>query len=243
MGQLNKVYTDKTSYHMISKLSHELRTPLTVIYSNLQLLNNYKDKIDRTLQQEAINLSFLALNNIIRLLDNISIFNKSNNDSLTLQASKVKLKSFTEKITDELNSFDEYKNRIIAKNFIYQDIVILDEFLVEHALSNILNNALKYSDFSTQVQFNTYQFSEYILFVITDQGIGLEQEETNKIFNAFYRGKNVNSVKGNGLGLNIAKRCIEIHGGKILLTSKINEGTTVKIYIPYEKGVKRHTNH
>ncbi len=234
MEQQSKISYDRTSYHMISKLSHELRTPLTIIYSNLQLLDNYEDKIDKEMQQEAFSLSFLALNNIIRLLDNISIFNKSNNEILSLQTSKVDLKTFTERITQELNSLKEYKNRIIIKDFIYKNEVSIDEFLVEHALSNILNNALKFSEDYTPVLLTVYQFPSYILFNITDHGIGIEQEELDKIFDSFYRGTNASSIKGSGLGLNIAKRCVDIHGGKISITSKIKKGTTVKIYIPYE---------
>lgn len=231
---INRSHTERNTYHVISKLSHELRTPLAIVYSNLQLLDNYNNEIDEELQQEAFNLSFLAINNIIRLLDNISIFNKSNNDSLSLHNESVMLPELIENATGELNSLKEYKNRIIVNSELTQKAVLIDEFLVEHILSNVLINALKFSDNDTSVVLSVWQQDKNIFFSIADKGIGIKEDELESICDSFFRGSNSEMTKGSGLGLNIAKRCVDLHGGSISISSVLNQGTTVKIRIPYE---------
>lgn len=224
-----------SGYHMISKLSHEIRTPLAIIHSNLQLLNNENFTADAKLKEEAFNLSFLALKNIIQLLDNISLLNKSKHESLEIHLSQTNVLDLINIVVDELNSIKEYNRRIRVNHELIRNQVKIDAFLVEQVLSNVITNALKYSDHESQVDFCIEQDDDNIYFQVTDYGIGIPEADIENIYDSFYRGKNTQSVKGTGLGLNIVQRCLEMLNGSIHISSQLNHGTTVQITIPYEQ--------
>jgi signal transduction histidine kinase len=111
-------------------------------------------------------------------------------------------------------------------------IVNIDRKLVRQILTNLLSNAIKYSFPDTEVSFDLILDREQINFQIKDRGIGISPEDLARLFESFHRGNNVNNIPGTGLGLSIVKRCVEIHGGTIDLTSEVNIGTTFIVNLP-----------
>ncbi|HXJ75643.1 MAG TPA: sensor histidine kinase, partial [Candidatus Dormibacteraeota bacterium] len=107
-----------------------------------------------------------------------------------------------------------------------------DEKLLGHIFTNLLSNAVKYSDRGTTVHFVIVRDGSDAVWTIRDQGIGISEEDQQHLFKAFHRGSNVGTRPGTGLGLLLVKRCAELHGGRLLLNSKIGEGTTVTVRLP-----------
>ncbi|NET40357.1 MAG: sensor histidine kinase, partial [Cyanothece sp. SIO1E1] len=99
-------------------------------------------------------------------------------------------------------------------------------------LYNLLSNALKYSDDSSPVEFLVRRQGEFLEFVISDQGIGIPVEDHGRLFESFHRASNVSAIPGTGLGLNIAKRAVEAHGGTISYESAEGVGTTFMVCLP-----------
>ena len=107
-----------------------------------------------------------------------------------------------------------------------KEIVLADPLLLEHALGNLISNAIKYSvgKPSPKVELIFNDTGKYEIR-IRDFGLGIPFESQHKIFEAFHRAENVSNIKGTGLGMFIAKYLIELHGGQINFESKPNEGT------------------
>ena len=98
--------------------------------------------------------------------------------------------------------------------------MLADERLLRHIFTNLLTNAVKYSDAGQVVQFDIASAGADIVCTIRDQGIGIPEADREWLFHAFHRGRNVGDRPGTGLGLVIVKRCVDLHGGKINVDSK-----------------------
>jgi signal transduction histidine kinase len=110
--------------------------------------------------------------------------------------------------------------------------VHVDERLLRHIFTNVLTNAVKYSDPGKAVQFEIKCAGENIVCLVRDHGIGIPEADREWLFNAFHRGCNVGDRPGTGLGLVIVKRCVDLHGGKIKVESKLGKGTAVTMTLP-----------
>jgi len=110
-----------------------------------------------------------------------------------------------------------------------------DERLLRHIFTNLLTNAVKYSDAGRLVRFEIECAGTEIVRTIRDEGIGIPEADREWLFSAFHRGHNVNDRPGTGLGLVIVKRCLDLHGGKIKVESKFGEGTVVTVRLPISR--------
>jgi signal transduction histidine kinase len=108
----------------------------------------------------------------------------------------------------------------------------VDERLLRHILTNLISNAVKYSPPGGVVRLLVAQDAKEVILRVEDRGIGIPEEDRQWLFNAFHRARNVGERPGTGLGLVIVKRCIELHGGKIEVASKINQGTAITVRLP-----------
>jgi two-component system phosphate regulon sensor histidine kinase PhoR len=104
-------------------------------------------------------------------------------------------------------------------------------------LNNLIDNAVKYSPSNPRIEIDVRTQDQGISIQVKDQGIGMPKEALSNIFDAFYRVPtgNVHNVKGFGLGLSYVRKIVEAHGGKVHVKSKLGEGSTFEIYLPYVK--------
>ena len=107
-----------------------------------------------------------------------------------------------------------------------------DENLLRHIFANLLANAAKYSPPGTPVKFSVTRDGGDAVFIVEDHGMGIPADDRKRLFTPFYRGKNVATIQGTGLGLVIVKHCIERNGGGIEIESVENAGTTVRVRLP-----------
>lgn len=214
----------------ISSVSHEFRTPLSIIYSNLQLLEAHLYELDAETLADSFDLSKMAVKSLLRVLDKVTIIDAAGKGKLEFKPSLVNLESLVDKIVNEVNEMEIIPGRIISKISPEIGDVILDENLFSQILSNLLLNALKYSDKKQFVNFDVSLISEKELYLeVRDKGIGIPPQDKNLIFEPFYRASNSRAVKGSGLGLAVVKECLKLHQGSIVIESKPGEGTTVKV--------------
>ena len=112
----------------------------------------------------------------------------------------------------------------------------INKTLLNHVLSNLLVNALKFSSDDTKVEFSLSEVnSVQAMFIVRDYGIGIPEDDLELVYESFYRGTNVKGIKGTGLGLSIVKRCIELQKGRIEIISELEKGTQVNVILPYER--------
>jgi signal transduction histidine kinase len=130
-------------------------------------------------------------------------------------------------LLDSLNQ-DGYNNS--------PNLVLMDEKLLRHIFSNLLSNAIKYSPSESTIEFRLSCAQDQVIFQIQDQGIGIPPEDQDRLFESFHRATNVGTIQGTGLGLTIVKQCVDLHKGKITVSSIINQGTTFTVTIPLGNG-------
>lgn len=142
-------------------------------------------------------------------------------------------------ILDNLTRFSdktESKKIKIIDDFTDDYYIQSDNYLVSIIFSNLISNAIKYSHDNGEIVLRLEQTPTEIIFTVSDNGIGISEQDLNKIFNSFYRSdvSNHPEIKGTGLGLSIVKRLCDLLNLKIVVESKQNEGTQFQLFFPIE---------
>jgi PAS domain S-box-containing protein len=210
----------------LSLVSHEFKTPLSGILTSTILLGKYK----LAEQQEKRDKHIDTITNKVHYLNNIL------NDFLSvekLDTGKINYKFHTfklSKVLDEViynaNMLLKEGQRIKYPENIDEISLTQDEKTVELAISNLVNNAIKYSPENTDIDIYITQDKEYTTIKIKDKGIGIPKEDQKNIFNRYFRAENALLTQGTGIGLNIIKSHLENLGGTITFESKENIGST-----------------
>jgi signal transduction histidine kinase len=108
---------------------------------------------------------------------------------------------------------------------------VYDEKLLGHIFSNLLTNAIKYSPDGGEITFKIYQRAHETVFEVSDQGIGIPNDEIGHLFESFHRSSNVGNIQGTGLGLAIVKNAVDLHGGRISVKSEAGRGTCFRVTV------------
>jgi signal transduction histidine kinase len=155
---------------------------------------------------------------------------------IEFKPASMQLRAFLRNLVDDVLSATNHRCPIELCLVETPDEIEADERLLQHIFTNLLGNAIKYSDPGRAVGFEVGPFGAEIVCTIRDQGIGIPEADTEWLFSPFHRGRNVHDRPGTGLGLVIVKRCVDLHGGIIQVLSKCGEGTMVTVRLPNERG-------
>jgi len=222
----------KTNF--ISTVSHEFRTPLTTIMASAGLirLNLIKWNNDRVLHHVTKILN--SVNFMTKMLDDILLINRGERGKIGLNPTDTDLHQFCHGVIEEFLLQVHATHKIEFSYTGIEGLFKIDTTLLRYILNNLISNAIKYTISNGNIMFIVNAGNDSLGFQISDNGIGIEESDKAKLFEPFFRGSNTESIKGNGLGLSIVKRCVEIHGGSININSTINKGTTVNFTIKSE---------
>jgi signal transduction histidine kinase len=239
--ELSQMKTD-----FISVVSHEFRTPLTTIQSASELLEYYEwtkeEKVEQLHQIQS------EVKHMTALMEDVLFLSRSNTNKAKINLTKFDLLSFISQFLRQMQRTfaQEYtlnssiyisSSNTSIENLHFQNdlptlIVKMDEKLLRQILTNLLTNAIKYSPHNKIVDFQLTVEQDQVIFVISDHGIGIPDEDLEHLFGAFHRGKNVGILPGTGLGLSIVKNCIDIHDGSISVESQLDIGTKFTVVLP-----------
>ncbi len=216
----------------ISTVSHELRTPLTSIRGFSQTLLNSWDKIDDENKKKFIGIIEEQSNRLINLVENILAVSKINTDKPILKP--IDVNCSIEKVIQLLKQkYKRHNIEIQPNKHIPQ--VRLDDDKFQQVMTNLIDNACKYSEEGKNVIITTSFFdSDNVLIKVIDEGIGIRDEDKTKIFEKFIRLENhlISKTQGNGLGLYITKNLIELMNGEIEVLSN-KSGTEFWLKFPF----------
>lgn len=220
----------------ISNASHELRTPLTAIRGQLEVLL-MKDRTDKE-YREATAAVLEDISKLNRLLDRLLLMAHASSEGAREGFREVRIDEILWQAREELLKHEKEYTVTVALDENISDIEHLtmrgDEQLLLSAVTNIMENGCKYSpDRSVRVLLS--HDTNNILVSFTDNGPGIAEDEIERIFESFYRSKSTSSVRGHGIGLSLASKIIDIHNGKITVTSRQGEGTTIRLAFPAER--------
>ncbi|MBW4510778.1 MAG: PAS domain-containing sensor histidine kinase [Scytonematopsis contorta HA4267-MV1] len=215
----------------VSMVCHQFRTPLNVVSFSNSLLKKNVGRWSPEKKLPLIERIQTSVQQISQLLDEILLLGKVEAASLKSEAEPIELNCFCEDLIAkiELNHMQSLiKFNHEESNFIFR----IDKTLLGLILTNLLDNAIKYSRGNSTVNFSLYNQSNAAVFKIQDTGIGIPEADQERLFQPFYRGSNVDSLPGTGLGLSIVKTLVDLHGGEICIESEVNVGTTFTVILP-----------
>jgi PAS domain S-box-containing protein len=216
----------------VSMLCHQFRTPLNIVSFSSDLLKRNLHQWNEEKTRSYLDLIQNAVHEISQLLDDVLLFGKAEAAKLECNPRQVDLEQFCRDIAAQMNLATDKQTLI---NFISPgdcSTAYLDPKLLHHILTNLLSNAIKYSPEGSIVIFELCCQDEEVIFQVKDAGIGIPAVDRQQIFEAFYRGSNVDSVPGTGLGLSVVKTLVEIHRGRITVESDVGAGTKFTVVLP-----------
>lgn len=220
--------------NFVSNVSHELKTPLSLLslFSEILELGRAPSEEKKTEYYRIIRHESLRLN---KMIDNILDFSKIEAGRKTYVFAHSNMAEVIE------NVLSSYRYQVINSGFDIQtniparlQPVLIDQDAMAQAISNLLDNAIKYSGDVKQISITAQTIGANLSIEIADHGIGIPRAEQTKIFEKFYRVDNglVHDVKGSGLGLSLVKHIIEAHHGTISVESDVGKGSRFTILLP-----------
>ncbi len=242
LGRLAKTFNNmlerlETSFSMqkdfIANASHELRTPLTALNGQLEVLM-LKDRSSAEYKTE-LNSILEDIKYLIDLSNRLLLIARTSAEGPVNFSRNIRIDEILWQAQEEMKKFNNnYRINISIDNSLTdsdQMIVAGDESLIKVAFTNIIDNACKYSsDHSVNIKLK--HLDKWIEILFEDKGIGITEEDIHKVFEPFYRGSNVGSVSGSGIGLPLVNQIIINHNGIIDLKSATGKGTAVSIKLP-----------
>lgn len=208
-----------------SDASHELRTPLAVIKGTMEVL--IRKPRNQQEYEEKIQFCISEVDRLNHMVDQLLLLARFENQKQNVKQETIYLNAL---ILDNLTRFSdktESKKLKIIADFTDDYYIQSDNYLVSIIFSNLISNAIKYSHDNGEIVLRLEQTPMEMVFTIADNGVGISEQDLNKIFNSFYRSDVTNhpDIKGTGLGLSIVKRLCDLLKIKISVESKINEKT------------------
>ncbi len=224
--ELQKNEILKTDF--ISNVSHEIKTPLAVIQNYATLLQD--ETLDSETRKNYSKTLIEASKRITDLITNILKLNKLENQEIQEKHEAFNLTEALAESVVEFETLIEKKN--LELNCDFDDVnIISSKSLLEIVWNNLISNAIKFTPDNGKIDITLKRIDKNVEIKVADTGCGMTSEVGAKIFEKFYQGDTSHSCAGNGLGLALVKKVIDILGGEISVQSEINKGSTFTILL------------
>ena len=216
----------------VSMVSHEFRTPLGIIMSSAEILEAYLDRLPPEERRENLRDILQSSQHMARMMEEVLLLGRVEAGKMSCRPRPLDLAVLCAKLADEVTSATAERCPIALKLPPELREAMADESLLRHILTNLLNNAVKYSPPGVTIHF-TLECRDYLaIFSVRDRGIGIPEADQRQLFQAFHRGRNVGETAGTGLGMVIVKHCVQLHGGRIAFESREGQGSTFTVALP-----------
>lgn len=230
LGPLQEIHEQQKQF--ASDVSHELRTPLSIMKGEIEValhktrsLSDYKQTLVST-KEETERLS--------NLVENLLFLTRAEKGKMQKQFSVVDITDVVGQVISNLHKKAEEKQ--ITMKFTPPEnslVVAGEEYLLRQMIFNIIDNAIKYTNKKGRIAVTISSDKQHAIIKVKDTGLGINKEEQEKIFDRFYRiDASRSGTKGYGLGLSLVKSILDLHKGKIRVTSTIGKGTTFSVFLP-----------
>lgn len=226
---------DKLKNEFIVNISHELRTPINVLYSSIQLIEHTDIKNNEDSIRNYLTSMKGNVRRLIKLVNNFIYISAIDTGYMKLKMGNYDIVEFIESLTlSTVDTANDKEIQLIFDTDFEENMIAFDSEKIERVMLNLLSNAFKYTKAGGHIEVALSKEDKYVVISVKDDGEGIPEDMQAKIFDRFVRGTSslVRENEGSGIGLSLVKELVEMHGGKILLESKINEGSTFKVYLP-----------
>lgn len=214
----------------VALTSHELRTPLAAILSSVELLEDFNGRMPEDEQREVLGLIKSSVLRMNGLVGQVQLMSRLDAGQLGFEPRATDIAGLLGEVAAEAARSYNADGRVAIEAVGLEQPRVADGRLLRSILSSLLDNAIKYSDGKPVTATARAEGSRLVLEV-RDHGIGIPEEEIPHLYQPFHRGANAGNIRGTGVGLHIAHRCVELHGGSMAVDSAAGRGTTFRVVL------------
>jgi len=230
------IEVEEMKTNFLQLVTHDLKTPIAKIQGLTEALKRSLSERLTSKDIELMNHIFLANEDLNQFVNSILELSRIDNQGVRVQLSSKDINQTLEQVILKLRFVAQSKRIQIITDFEPLFAIKFDTDLISKVLSNLIDNAIKYSAEETTVFVSTREVGDFVEICVKDQGIGMSENDLAHLFGRFYRVKNeaTQKIKGSGLGLYLSKYFIEAHRGEIIVSSELGIGTEFKVRLPLE---------
>ncbi|MDX2137092.1 MAG: response regulator [Chloroflexota bacterium] len=216
---------------LVGMFSHDFRNPLAAILSSSILLQRYGDRLTPERHQKEFQRIDGAVHLLLNMLDEMLLVAEIENGQLTVYPETLDLSKLVTKLIKEFRLIDGDAHQLAFSNAL-PEAVTVDPKFVQHIVTNLISNAIKYSPPGSEIHVRALVENEEVILSVQDAGIGIAQHDLTHVFEPFFRADNARYTKGTGLGLALVKQAVDICGGTISVTSELGTGSCFTVHLP-----------
>ena len=228
--QKNKLLTqvEELKTNFIGMMSHDLKTPLARIQGMIEIVLRDKNGLSGD-QKQAVKSIHQSTDDLLNFITSILNFSRLESEGVELHLKSKDINSLIDEVISKSEFLAREKEIKIVKEF-----EPLFSLKLEQVISNLLENAIKYSPVGSIVKIKTEEKNQKVIVHVIDQGIGVPEDELPRLFMKFFRSRKAKNspVKGSGLGLYLSKYFVELHQGTLIVNTIENQGSTFTMELP-----------
>jgi two-component system phosphate regulon sensor histidine kinase PhoR len=244
---INTIFRQKKLSDMkndfINNMTHELKTPISTVSLAVEALQDEQMAQNPTILQRYLNIIKEENTRLGSQVERVLQIASLDKKDFTLKKEEVDVHQLINKIEkNTLPSINKREGTLTIELRAERSTLCADPHHLSNLLTNLIDNANKYSPETPHITLRTKNTRTGLIVEVADQGMGMNREVQSKVFDKFYRAPtgNLHDVKGFGLGLSYVRSIVEAHGGQVSVQSKLGEGSTFTVYLPYEhEGITR----
>jgi len=233
--QKNKLLTqvEELKTNFIGMMSHDLKTPLARIQGMIEVVKRDSNPMSDE-QKSALKSIRQSTDDLLNFISTILNFSRLESEGAHLNLKSKDINTLIEEVVVKCHDLAHVKNIKISKELEPLFSIKIDPDLIRQVILNLVENAIKYSPDGTEVKIKSEEKEGMVQVSISDQGIGIPEDELSRLFMKFFRSRNAKSspIKGSGLGLYLSKYFVELHKGKLTAVSEENKGSTFTMELP-----------
>lgn len=215
----------------VSVVSHEFRTPLAIIDGAANRLSRKLNEPAHERLQQMIGKIRNAVSRMTELIDDTLSSDKAYSERLALSLKECSIQALIAEVCDRQQSVSPDYH--ITTDFgDLPDAIIADDKQLDHVFTNLLSNAVKYSPESRTCHVACCRAGSDVLITVSDSGVGISAQELPKLFQRFFRASSAVGIAGTGIGLNLVKKLVDMHGGEISVASELGRGSAFTVRLP-----------
>lgn len=232
---LSQVEELKTNF--ISMMSHDLKTPIARIQGMTDVILTDATPVSSQ-QREAVDTIKHSADDLLKFINAILNYGRIESEGVQLHLQSKDINNLLKEVIRKHEFLAKVKRIQIVSELEPMFPIPMDSELIKQVLSNLVENAIKYSPEDTKILVSSEEKDEKVVIQVSDQGPGIPADELNNIFMKFFRSKNAKSspIKGSGLGLYLAKYFTELHEGNLSVESNYGNGSTFTVELPNRHG-------
>jgi signal transduction histidine kinase/CheY-like chemotaxis protein len=217
---------------IIATVAHEYQTPLTAILAAISTLKRHHDALSANQQSHFLDIIEQRSRQMSAMVNDTLMVHRSELRQVECHHKIVNLLELIETVVQPQRSSGTNHCQIEIVTEGNYDGFTGDAVLLRQIVQNLLSNSVKYSEEGGRIIITLRGETDQVILRVQDFGIGIPEGDRRNLFKAFYRGSNVGTISGTGLGLVILKSNAELHGGRVSLESRVGQGTIVSVYLP-----------